>query len=94
MVSQDESGFCREARLVYLNAGDGPVHATQASARLVGERHTHSAIEEAARIAAETEVDPPGNIHASPDYQRHLVAVLTKRALELAFARADASLAG
>jgi CO/xanthine dehydrogenase FAD-binding subunit len=45
-------------------------------------------IEEAATIASEQEINPFGNIHASPEFQRHLAKVLTKRTLQQATQRA------
>ena len=91
MVSLSEAGECTAARLVYLNAGDGPVQAGGAVQAVVGRRPDESAIQEAARIAAEQEIDPLGNIHASVAYQRHLAQVLTERALAEAVKQAQAS---
>ena len=91
MVSLSEGGDCSAARLVYLNAGDGPVQAAEAVQALVGQRPDQPAIQEAARIAAEQEIDPLGNIHASVAYQRHLAQVLTERALAEAVKQAQAS---
>jgi CO/xanthine dehydrogenase FAD-binding subunit len=88
VVSLDEAGLVRRARLVYLNAGEGPVLATQAAALLLGRRPAPDALAEAARLAAETEIQPSGNVHASAAYQRHLAAVLTRRALQRAVERA------
>jgi carbon-monoxide dehydrogenase medium subunit len=81
MVSLSNAGDCTEARLVYLNAGDGPVQAGRAAQALAGCSPNEAVIQEAARIAAEQEVDPLGNVHASVSYQRHLARVLTERAL-------------
>jgi carbon-monoxide dehydrogenase medium subunit len=33
-------------------------------------------------------IEPPGNVHATSDYQRHLAGVLTQRALGIAYKRA------
>ena len=33
-------------------------------------------------------IEPSGNVHASPDYQRHVAGVLTRRALATAYDRA------
>ncbi|HEY2981272.1 MAG TPA: xanthine dehydrogenase family protein subunit M [Anaerolineales bacterium] len=89
LVSLDDRGNCGQARLVYLNAGDGPVEAARAAALLVGQALTEQAIEAAAEMAGATEITPYGNIHASPDYQRHLARVLTRRALYIAGGRAS-----
>lgn len=88
VVTLDEAGVCQEARLVYLNAGDGPVSAAQAATSLKGQRATSTVIDEAATLAATRDINPLGNVHASPDYQRHLARVLTRRALSTAFERA------
>jgi CO/xanthine dehydrogenase FAD-binding subunit len=87
-VTLDESGKCQEAKLVYLNAGDGPVDAQQAAQLLQGEALSDELIDSAAEAASETEVNPFGNIHASVEYQRHLAKVLTKKALKIAVQRA------
>jgi len=88
LVTLDESGHCQQACLVYLNAGEGPVSAKRAAALLVGQRPSAVAIEAAAAAAA-SEINPTGNVHASPEYQRHLARVLTRRALNRAFERAN-----
>jgi CO/xanthine dehydrogenase FAD-binding subunit len=81
-------GNCESARLVYLNVGDGPVDASQASANLIGKKPSAEAFKEAARIASQQDMSPFGNLHASADYQRHLSAILTERALTKALERA------
>ena len=88
VLTLDADGVCQQARLVYLNAGDGPVAARQAAEMLVGEAQSEELCEAAAAKAAAEEIDPPGNVHASPEYQRHLARVLTRRALQQAFQRA------
>ncbi len=88
VVTLDENGVCQQARLVYLNAGDGPVNAREAASLLAGQAPSTSAMEAAAALAADKEINPMGNVHASPEYQRHLARVLTRRALKQAFERA------
>ncbi len=88
VASLDEAGLIQQARLVYLNAGEGPVLAPQAAAHLAGRLPSPEMIAEAARLAAETEIAPSGNVHASAAYQRHLAAVLTRRAVQTAVGRA------
>jgi carbon-monoxide dehydrogenase medium subunit len=80
-------GTCKDVRLVYLNAGDGPVRARKAEDTLKGEKPTAKIIKAAASIASEEEIDPFGSVHATVDFQRHLANVLTQRSLETALAR-------
>jgi CO/xanthine dehydrogenase FAD-binding subunit len=68
--------------------GEGPVMATGASELLRGERPTVALIEDATRHTATVDLDPPGDIHASARYRRHLAQVLGRRALVEAFGRA------
>jgi carbon-monoxide dehydrogenase medium subunit len=84
----DERGACQDARLVYLNAGDGPVVAREAAKLLLGQAIDRTSMEAAARLASQQEIDPWGNVHASPAFQRQLARTLTVQALEIALGRA------
>lgn len=88
LVTLDESGKCESAKLVYLNAGDGPVDAKEAAASLVGEELNDKLIDAAAAHASEKEITPFGNVHTSPEFQQHLANVLTKKTLKQAMQRA------
>lgn len=90
-VTLDERGACRRARLVLLAVGDGPVDAGVAAAALAGGPLDAERIAEAARHAAQREIDPIGDIHASADFKRHLIRVLAARALEVARLHAEAA---
>ena len=92
LVALDEQDKCKRARLVYLNAGDGPVDATEAAKVLEGETLHDGLIEAAAALASEQEINPFGNVHTSPEFQRHLANVLTKKALKQAIKRAEENL--
>jgi carbon-monoxide dehydrogenase medium subunit len=87
-VTLDESGRCREARLVYLSAGDAPVQARRAAGLLIGEELSEAVIEAAAEKASRDEIHPPGDVHSTPEFKRHLARVLTRRALRKAAERA------
>jgi carbon-monoxide dehydrogenase medium subunit len=63
-------------RIALANMGPTPLRATAAEQALAS---GHSA-EEAAGLAAEG-TNPASDIHADPDYRRHLARVLTARAL-------------
>ncbi len=88
VVRLDENGICSQARLVYLNVGEVPMVAGEAAGMLVGHVPSADLIADAAHSAAQNEIDPTGDIHATADYKRHLAFVLGKRAIERAVARA------
>jgi CO/xanthine dehydrogenase FAD-binding subunit len=87
-VVLDEQGTCAAARIALLSVGDTPVLAGNAMSALVGRKPDPTAIDEAARAAAERDIEPPSDIHASTAYRRHLAAVLVGRALRAALLRA------
>lgn len=87
LVTLDENGKCTRAKLVYLNAGDGPVDAKESAQSLEGETLNDASIQAAASMASEKEINPFGNVHTSPEFQRHLAKVLTIRALKQATQR-------
>lgn len=88
LVTLDEKGQCEQARLVFLSAGDGPVIGRQAAEMLIGQAPTPEVIQAAAEKAADDEIDPGRDIHASAEYRRHLAKVLARRTLTQAFERA------
>lgn len=92
LIVLDENEKCKQAKLVYLNAGDGPVDAKEAAKILLGEKLNNTLIESAALLASQKEINPFGNVHTSPDFQRHLANVLTKKALQQAILRAEEKL--
>ncbi len=87
VVSLSEDGTCSDARLAYCGAGPTAMAAPKAAATFAGQRLDEAAFEAAAEIV-QTEIDPIPNVNASVEYQRHLAAVLTRRALEQAARRA------
>lgn len=88
VVTLDERKRCRQARIVFLSVGDGPVEAPEAVKVLVGEIPSEETIRAAAETAASIDIDPGNDIHASAAYRRHLAKVLTTQALTQAFERA------
>jgi len=65
----------RGARIAFCNAGATPVLVAL------------SQLDDAA-TQVQKEIDPPGNVHATKAFQRHLAGVLTRRALQIASERA------
>jgi carbon-monoxide dehydrogenase medium subunit len=76
-----------EARLAVMGVGETPLRLRGVEAALAGEPFTPKIVAEAAQRACDS-VDPPSDLRASADFRRHLVAVLTERALDAAWARA------
>jgi CO/xanthine dehydrogenase FAD-binding subunit len=56
---------------------------------LIGQTPTPEALRAAAEKAADDEIDPGSDIHASAEYRRHLSKVLARRTLTQAFERAS-----
>jgi len=80
-------GVCRDARVVLGGVAGTVQRAAAAEAALIGSAVDEAAIAAAAREAA-AGVDPPGDIHGSAEYRRHLVGVLSARAIGEAAAHA------
>jgi CO/xanthine dehydrogenase FAD-binding subunit len=89
VVDLNNDKKCQQARLVLLSVGDGPVEAHEAEQVLLGQEGSDKLVDETAEIAATKDIDPPGDIHASPEYRRHLARVLIKQVLSQAFERAQ-----
>lgn len=70
------------ARIALMGVHDVPLRATAAEQTLIANGV------DAAAAAAQTEVEPTNDLHGSADYRRHLVGVLTRRALKAAILRA------
>jgi CO/xanthine dehydrogenase FAD-binding subunit len=86
MVGLEGGGSVATARVAYFSIGDTPVVLDLTEA--VG----HDDWATAAAAHAMAAVEPESDIHASADYRRHLVGVLTRQAL--AAAHDDARLSG
>jgi carbon-monoxide dehydrogenase medium subunit len=67
---------------------DRPTQLTEAQTALEGGGITPAAARDAGRLAAGA-VDPPGTIHASPAYLRHVTGTLVERAVLRAWERAS-----
>jgi carbon-monoxide dehydrogenase medium subunit len=86
VIALDENGLCAQARLAFCSAGETPVSA-RATSGLTGRRLSAEDLRATASAAA-GEIRPSGNVHASGEFRRHLAAVMGRRALDAALARA------
>jgi len=75
-----EGGVIKGARLVFCGVGPTPVRAQRAEAALLGRRPDADVSAEAGR-ALDADLDPQGDVHASPALRRHLSRVLLGRVL-------------
>ncbi|MBC7324715.1 MAG: xanthine dehydrogenase family protein subunit M, partial [Moorella sp. (in: Bacteria)] len=82
-----EDGVCRGAGLALGAVAPTPLKVTEAEKILTGSSLTAADIARAAAIAADA-ARPISDHRASADYRRKMVAVLTRRALQEAWARA------
>ena len=88
VMTADANGTCKDARIVLGNAGVTPIRAKNAEKVLVGKKITDALFAEAGEAAA-AEADPVSDIHASEEFRRHLVKVLTKRMAKKAWEQAS-----
>ncbi len=82
-----EDGTCEAARLVYTGVAPVPYDAREAAELLAGEQPDGESFDAAAEKAAELS-EPGSDVHASAAYRRHLIRVLSRRALGKALERA------
>lgn len=87
-LTPDGRGRCGESRIALFGVGPTALRARGAERMLTGEALDDRAFEEAAQAAAREIDEPPSDVHASGEYRRHLVGVLTRRALREAASRA------
>jgi carbon-monoxide dehydrogenase medium subunit len=84
-------GTVREARIALGAVAPTPKPADAAGALLAGRRLDNDAIDEAARAAMDG-AEPISDVRGSAGYRRHLVGVLTRRAIARARQRAEGTL--
>ena len=87
-IELNAQGSCQSAKIVLMSVAERPLKAHTAAAILSGQTPTDDVIGAAARAAAQNDIDPHGDVHATSDYRRHLAEVLTARAVKLAVERA------
>ena len=83
-IAVDENGICTRASFGLAGGGYIPMAFPQLAARLVGGTLADDVVHSVAHDAA-AEFDPGGDLHASPEYRRHLAAVLAARMLRAAY---------
>ena len=75
-------------RIALLGVDEIPIRATEAEALLNGNEFGMDGVRDAVE-SVRNSVEPNTDLHASADYRRHLVGILTERALTSAWRRAS-----
>lgn len=83
-----DDGRCADARIALGAVGPTPLRAVRAEAALRGQRLSPEVIDHAARLAAE-EARPISDVRGTVEFRRHLVEVLTRRTLSVAWQNAE-----
>jgi carbon-monoxide dehydrogenase medium subunit len=83
LVKKAADGTCEDVRVGLTHMASTPLRATATEDALRGQPLDGEHITAAAAFAAEG-TEPTGDLNATPDYKRHLVRVLTLRALSTA----------
>jgi carbon-monoxide dehydrogenase medium subunit len=86
-VTLNGNSTCKEAKICLGNAAATVIRAKDAEAKLAGQKLGDKLLEQVGLAAAEA-TDPVADIHASEDFRRHLVTVLTKRMVKEAWEKA------
>jgi len=87
VVTLDDALRCSTVRLALCGVGETAVDVSKVAFPLIGQSCTTETIE-AVAAGVRDAIAPSGNVHASPDYQRHIAGVLAVRAISAAHQRA------
>jgi aerobic carbon-monoxide dehydrogenase medium subunit len=85
-LAAGSNGTISEARVAFGGVAGTAVRAPSAEGALAGQTPSAALWKAAGREAA-AGLDPPGDLHSTPEHRRHLAAVLTERALVEAYGR-------
>jgi carbon-monoxide dehydrogenase medium subunit len=83
-----QNGVIAAARIALSSVAPTPLFVPAAGEALLNQAPTPAALEAAAKIAQEA-ASPISDMRGTAAYRRHLCAVMVRRALELAVARAQ-----
>ncbi|MBI4455818.1 MAG: xanthine dehydrogenase family protein subunit M [Acidobacteria bacterium] len=86
-VTLDEQKNCADARLAAIGVSEVPYRDSKVERLIMGQEISESLLDQAAHQMVEG-VEPSTDLHASADQRKHLLRVLTKRALKKAAGRA------
>ena len=79
-------GKVTQARVAMMGVGDTPLRCPGAELALVGQAMSEDVLDRAVEAAC-APLEPNRDLHASPEYRKHLASVLCRRVLRTAWAR-------
>jgi CO/xanthine dehydrogenase FAD-binding subunit len=82
-----QGGEIREARVAMMGVGDTPMRRPEAEAVLTGKALSDEVMTDAVHAACDS-LQPNTDLHASPEFRRHLAGVLMERVTRKAWQRA------
>jgi carbon-monoxide dehydrogenase medium subunit len=85
VITLDDAGVCKDARLGLAGVGPTPMRATRAEDALKGERPSDHLVAEAGEKASEMS-NPQSDIKGSAEYKREMVKVYVRRAIRQSLA--------
>lgn len=88
-LTLDSSGTCAHAGIGLTSLGSKNLRAVKAERMLLGKSPTPSVIDEAAEAASEDSQPTADPLRGSAEYKREMAKVFTRRAVQLAVARAN-----
>jgi carbon-monoxide dehydrogenase medium subunit len=91
LVDLNGNNTCQDARIVLFGVGERPERMERAEQLLRGKEVRGALLTEVAG-AVSAQLDPVSDVHASAEYRKEVGGVLTRRALESAFKRAQKAL--
>ncbi len=87
-ISLDKVGKIAKSRIALGAVAPTPIRAVKAESLLQGQSPVEDSLEEAGMVASQ-EASPISDVRASAEYRKHLVSVLTQRALHGALEKAE-----
>lgn len=88
LITLDNNDVCTNARAAFMGVGEMPILSKVITEALIGNKLNTEIIHNAVEACVSDELDPGQDMHATPDFRRHLARVLGEKALVEAFARA------
>jgi carbon-monoxide dehydrogenase medium subunit len=88
MVELDGNNLCQDARIALFGVGEKPERMERAEQLVRGKEVTESQLAAVAQTVSD-DLRPLSDVHASAEYRKEVGGILTRRAVQNAFKRAQ-----